>query len=47
MPVDNNAIIRRLYEEVWNRRKLEVLSELVSPSHASPRSQLFWFRNRP
>jgi steroid delta-isomerase-like uncharacterized protein len=31
---DNKAIIRRLYEEVWNKRKLEVIDELISPSHA-------------
>ena len=34
MPVDNKSIVRRLYEEVWNKRKLEVLSELISASHA-------------
>jgi len=34
MPSDHQSIIRRLYEEVWNKRKLEVLNELVSPSHA-------------
>lgn len=34
MSPDNNSIVRRLYEEVWNKRRLEVLSELVSPSHA-------------
>jgi steroid delta-isomerase-like uncharacterized protein len=34
MPADNNSIVRRLYEETWNKRRLEVLSELVSPSHA-------------
>jgi steroid delta-isomerase-like uncharacterized protein len=34
MSADNKAIVRRLYEEVWNKRKLEVLNELVSPSHA-------------
>ena len=34
MPPDNKAIIRRLYEEVWNKRKLEVISEIISPSHA-------------
>lgn len=34
MSAENKAIIGRLYEEVWNKRKLEVLSELVSPSHA-------------
>ena len=34
MPTDNKAIVRRLYEEVWNKRKLEVVDELISPSHA-------------
>jgi steroid delta-isomerase-like uncharacterized protein len=34
MSPDNKSIVCRLYEEVWNKRKLEVLSELVSPSHA-------------
>jgi steroid delta-isomerase-like uncharacterized protein len=31
---DNKSIVRRLYEEVWNKRKLEVVDELISPSHA-------------
>lgn len=34
MPTDNNSIARRLYEEIWNKKRLEVLNELVSPSHA-------------
>lgn len=34
MPADNKIIVRRLYEEVWNQRKIEVVSELISPSHA-------------
>ncbi len=34
MLVDNKAIVRRLYEEVWNKRRLEVVDELMSPSHA-------------
>lgn len=34
MSAENKAIIQRLYKEVWNKRKLEVLNELVSPSHA-------------
>jgi steroid delta-isomerase-like uncharacterized protein len=33
MSVDNKAIVRRLYEEVWNKRKLELINELVLPSH--------------
>ena len=31
---DNKAIVRRLYDEAWNKRKLEVVSQIVSPSHA-------------
>src|SRR5260370_12375284 len=34
MLADNQAIIRRLYEELWNKRKLELVNELISPSHA-------------
>jgi steroid delta-isomerase-like uncharacterized protein len=32
--MDNRAIVRRLYEEVWNKRRFELLDELISPSHA-------------
>lgn len=34
MSTDNKAIVQRLYEEVWNNRKLEVINEILSPSHA-------------
>lgn len=34
MPADNKAIVRRLYEEVWNKRRLELVDEIISPSHA-------------
>jgi steroid delta-isomerase-like uncharacterized protein len=34
MPTEMKAIVRRLYEDVWNRRKLDVVSTLFSPSHA-------------
>ena len=34
MSAANKAIIRRLYEEVWNQRKLELINEIISPSHA-------------
>jgi steroid delta-isomerase-like uncharacterized protein len=34
MSAENKALIRRLYEEVWNHRKFEVINEIVSPSHA-------------
>jgi len=32
--MENKTIVRRLYEEVWNKRKLEVVDELISASHA-------------
>jgi steroid delta-isomerase-like uncharacterized protein len=34
MPIDPRTIVRRLYGDVWNKRKLDVVSELLSPSHA-------------
>ncbi len=34
MSADPKSIVRRLYEEVWNKRKLHLMGELVSPSHA-------------
>jgi len=34
MSTENKSIVRRLYEEVWNERKLDVMDELISPSHA-------------
>lgn len=34
MSVDNKTIVRSLYEEVWNKRKLKVVDELLSASHA-------------
>jgi steroid delta-isomerase-like uncharacterized protein len=34
MPMENKAIVRRLYEEVWNKRRVELVDELISPSHA-------------
>ena len=34
MSSDNRAIILRLYQEAWNKRKMEVINELISPSHA-------------
>ena len=41
MSVENKAIVRRLYEEVWNKRKLEVVNELISPSHALQGPNIF------
>jgi steroid delta-isomerase-like uncharacterized protein len=34
MASENKAIVRRLYEEVWNKRRVELVDELMSPSHA-------------
>ena len=34
MPPEPKAVVRRLYEEVWNERKLQLVDELFSPSHA-------------
>jgi steroid delta-isomerase-like uncharacterized protein len=34
MAVNNKEIIRRLYKEVWNERKLQAIDELISKSHA-------------
>jgi steroid delta-isomerase-like uncharacterized protein len=34
MPADSKTVVRRLYAEVWNKRRLEVADELLSPSHA-------------
>ncbi len=34
MSVSPKEVIRRLYKEVWNERKLEVIDQLVSQSHA-------------
>jgi steroid delta-isomerase-like uncharacterized protein len=34
MSWENKIVVRRLYEEVWNKRRLEVVDEVISPSHA-------------
>lgn len=34
MPAEKKSIVRRLYEEVWNERKFELVDELLSLSHA-------------
>lgn len=31
---ENKALVRRLYDEVWNKRRIEVVNEFISPSHA-------------
>ena len=34
MSSDNKTVVRRLYDEVWNKRKVNVIPEIISPSHA-------------
>jgi steroid delta-isomerase-like uncharacterized protein len=34
MSDDSKIIVRQLYEEVWNKRRLELVDEIISPSHA-------------
>jgi steroid delta-isomerase-like uncharacterized protein len=34
MPSENKKILLRFYEEVWNKRHIQVANELLSPSHA-------------
>jgi steroid delta-isomerase-like uncharacterized protein len=34
MSAENKSIVYRLYEEVWNKRKLRVVDEVISSSHA-------------
>lgn len=41
MSAANKAIVQRLYEEVWNKRKLEVIKEIISPSHALQSPNIF------
>jgi steroid delta-isomerase-like uncharacterized protein len=40
MSIENKAIVRRFYEEVWNKRRVELVDELMSPSHAMHDNQL-------
>ena len=34
MSISNKDVVRRLYREVWNERKLHVTEEVISKSHA-------------
>jgi steroid delta-isomerase-like uncharacterized protein len=34
MSIENKVVAKRLYSDVWNKRKLELLPEIISPSHA-------------
>ena len=38
MSMENETIVRRLYEEVWNKHRVELVDELMSPSHALHRT---------
>lgn len=40
MSTETKALVRRLYDEVWNNRRLEVVNEVISPSHAINDSHL-------
>jgi steroid delta-isomerase-like uncharacterized protein len=40
MSTETKALVRRLYEEVWNKRRLEIVHEIISPSHALNDPQL-------
>jgi len=40
MPADNKSIVRRLYEQVWNRRKPELFDEIIASSHAIHNSNI-------
>jgi len=33
-PISNKTIVRKLYQEVWNERKVQEASKYLSPSHA-------------
>jgi steroid delta-isomerase-like uncharacterized protein len=34
MSLDSKLIVKRLYGDVWNKRRIDVVSDLFSPSHA-------------
>lgn len=34
MPTDNKSIVRRMYEELWNKRNLDAAKEFIASSHA-------------
>lgn len=34
MAISHKDVVRRLYREVWNERKLDVIDQLISKSHA-------------
>lgn len=34
MTADPKKLVRRLYDDVWNKRKLEAVSQIVAPTHA-------------
>jgi len=34
MPISNKDVVLRLYREVWNERKIELVDQLISKSHA-------------
>jgi steroid delta-isomerase-like uncharacterized protein len=41
MSASPREVVRRLYEEFWNERRLEVADQLISQSHALTSSHIF------
>ena len=40
MSAENKAVIRRLFQEVWNRGNLEVADQIVAPDYVNHTPQL-------
>jgi len=46
---ENKATVRRLWEEVWNNRELDVVDEIMSPDYAAHERRFFprWLETFP
>ena len=40
MSAENKAVVRRLFQEVWNRGNLEVADEILAPDYVNHTPQL-------